>query len=86
MKTCTENLNTTLTTPLGEYIAWNIEEGHAVSVYEYKDYVSVETTKSFDKSLNKAWKDIEIFHKSTGKKITSEHTMKDILHSLIREG
>ena len=82
METTTENLNTTITTPLGDHIAWNIKEGHTVSVYEYKDYVSVETTMSFDKR----WTDIEIFHKSTGKKITRESTMKNILHSLIREG
>jgi hypothetical protein len=82
METTTENLNTTITTPLGDHIAWNIKEGHTVSVYEYKDYVSVETTMSFDKR----WTDIEIFYRSNGKKITRESTMKNILHSLIREG
>ena len=86
METTTENLNTTITTPLGDHIAWNIKEGHTVSVYEYKDYVSVETTKSFDKSLDRRWKDIEIFHKSTGKKITSPDDWRHILHTLIREG
>lgn len=83
MKTTIENLNTTLTltTPLGEHIAWNIEEGRTVSVYEYKDYVSVETT------LDRKWKDIEIFHKSTGKRVTrNTNTMENILHTLIREG
>ena len=82
METTTENLNTTITTPLGDHIAWNIKEGHTVSVYEYKDYVSVETTMSFDRQ----WTDIEIFYKSSGEKITRESTMKNILHSLIREG
>jgi hypothetical protein len=82
METTTTPHNPTHISALLDHLTWKIKEGHTVSVYENKDYVSVETTLPFDPTQT----DIEIFCKSTGKKITRESTMKEILHGLIREG
>lgn len=82
MKTTTENLNTTLTTPLGDHINRNREEGLPFQVYEYEDYVSVETSRPFDNGSPQ----IDLYYKSTGKKITRPEDWRNILHTIIREG
>ena len=82
MKTTTENLNTTLTTPLGDHINRNREEGLPFQVYEYEDYVSVETSRPFDNGSPQ----IDLYYKSTGKKITRPEDWRHILHDLIRQG
>jgi hypothetical protein len=81
METATENLNLTRTTPLGDHLNRNKEEGLPFKVYAYENLVSVETTLPFDKNRTI----IDIYN-ADGTKITRESTMKDILHTLIREG
>jgi len=80
MTTATENLNTTQTTPLGDHINRNREEGLPFTVYEYQDYVSVETTL-YGKSTQ-----IDLYYKSTGVKISRPDDWRHILHDLIRKG
>jgi hypothetical protein len=81
METATENLNLTRTTPLGDHLNRNKEEGLPFKVYAYENLVSVETTLPFDKNR----KVIDIYN-ADGTKITRESTMKDILSVIIREG
>lgn len=81
METATENLNLNHTTPLGDHINRNKEEGLPFKVYAYENLVSVETTLPFDRDR----KVIDIYN-ADGTKITRESTMKHILHNLIREG
>jgi hypothetical protein len=76
-----ETLNLTRTTPLGDHLNRNKEEGLPFKVYAYKDLVSVETTLPFDRNRTV----IDIYN-ADGTKITRESTMKHILHTLIREG
>jgi hypothetical protein len=81
METATENLNLTRTTPLGDHLNRNKEEGLPFKVYAYENLVSVETTLPFDKNRTI----IDIYN-ADGTKITRESTMKDILSVIIREG
>ena len=65
-------------TPLEDHIAWCVSEGLSVSVSENESFVSVETTARWGQ------KDLNIFRKHDGKKITSFDDMKHHLHSFIK--
>ena len=80
MATATENQTYTKPNPLDEHLNRNREEGLPFSVYEYQDYVSVETTL-YGKSTQ-----IDLYYKSTGKKISRPEDWRNILHTIIREG
>ena len=82
METATENLNTTQTTPLGDHLNRNREEGLPFKVYEYGDYVSVETSRPYDNGKPQ----IDLYNKSSGKKISRPDDWRYILHTLIRKG
>ena len=82
METATEHLNTTLNTPLGDHLNRNREEGLPFQVYEYGEYVSVETSRPYDNGNPH----IDLYYKSTGKKISRPEDWRFILHTLIRKG
>lgn len=82
METATENLNLNHTTPLGDHINRNKEEGLPFKVYAYGDLVSVETSRPYDNGNPQ----IDLYFKSTGKKITRPDDWRHILHTLIRKG
>lgn len=80
MATATENQTYTKPNPLDEHLNRNKEEGLPFQVYEYQDYVSVETTLYGKKTQ------IDLYYKSSGKAITRPDDWRHILHDLIREG
>ena len=67
-------------TPLDDHIAWCESEGLAVSVSESEFLVSVETTTRW------GTRDLDIFRKSDGKKVSSFDDMKHFLSSFIKKG
>jgi hypothetical protein len=68
------------TTDVESHIAWAESEGHTVKVYENESFVSVETITKWGS------RDLDLFRKSDGKKITSFDDMKSHLASIIRKG
>lgn len=68
--------------PLDEHLNRNREEGLPFQVYEYEDLVSVETSRPYDNGSPQ----IDLYYKSTGKKISRPDDWRHILHTLIRKG
>ena len=67
-------------TALEDHLAWLESEGIAVSVSENDSFVSVQTTTRWGS------RDLNIFRKTDGKKVSSFDDMKHHLHSLIQKG
>ena len=67
-------------TPLEDHLARVRDEGHTIILDENDSLVSVETITRWNS------RDLNIFRKSDGKKITSFEDMRAFLHLLIREG
>lgn len=69
---------TRIPNPLDSHLAWCENEGISVYIVENDTFVSVETTTRWGS------KDLDIFRKSDGKKISSFDDMKHHLHSFIK--
>ena len=82
MATATEDQTYTKPNPLDEHLNRNREEGLPFKVYEYEDYVSVETSRPFDNGRPQ----IDLYYKSNGTRISRPDELTHILHTLIREG
>ena len=67
-------------TALEAHIATCASEGISVKISENDSFVSVETTTRWGS------RDLDIFRKTDGKKITSFADMKRFLHHLIQKG
>ncbi|MBD36082.1 MAG: hypothetical protein CL512_04875 [Actinobacteria bacterium] len=84
METTTPNQTYTKSAPhplhIDSLIARNKEEGRKFEIHESQNLLTVETT------LYQGRKDISIFRRSNGMKITRPDDFKEILHHLIRSG